>query len=636
MDRVDATRHRLLKEANIRVLLLFIFIVPLASPERNLLIRQALTPVLLMRLTVLMILGLWLLRVFVERKIAVNVSVFLILFLAFTVVGVVANSIGGISHICFFGDSKAAFRGISFSLCTFVLVVAAYNYATEYDLKKLVNCLTCSVSLVSLLGILQYFGLAPLFFQSGRVYSTLINPLELAGFIVLTLPLLITDFLWKTEGIMVGATRKTLSTPSLALASIPIILAVVCMLLTFSRSGIAVMLLMLALFLIGYSVKKAIRLLPVVGIALLIYSVILVVPVKTHKTSAAFISPNDTLGGTTSSLTSRLSTWRVGLKMITAKPVLGWGDADLANQFRTQADLQYARELGSDFAPFDLHNRFVTVTAASGIVGLVLFLLILGTLAWKNRVLLITTSGRSKPEVREVLSDYRRALFFGILGLLLHWQLAPSWVATEVLFWVFVACLFGMEEKEAKKISLELKVGSERLAVVWAGILAVTMIGALIWEGGACLKVLKAEYQGTVGIDLASRKRYKEGIEKEKDAIKKNRWEADYYGRLGYIYYEQGKTKEQKSSLWKSIVAYKKAIALNPEDPFRYERLVSVYELLNDKENGRYEDELLQWTEIAVKKNPSSIYLGRLLIKLYFAEGKKEEAYTLLKKMQFD
>lgn len=602
------------------ILLLFVVTLPLLSPERNILTRQSLSPVLWMRLAALILLGLWIVSALISRKVSTRLSFFLTLILVFFLVGILANSLGGVSHTDIFGDSKAAFRGILFSLCLFLLILTAYNFATGQKLSKLITGIALSASLASGLGILQYFGIAPYFSQSTRVYSTLINPLELAGFLILVIPVLIVNFFYKTEESSLFA---------LALRTIPILLAALCLLLTFSRSGIIALLISLALFLLGYSARQVTKLIPIAGIVLLLYAIVLLVPVKTQEVKSGFLLPSDTLT-TSPSLASRLATWRIGMKMFAKKPIFGWGEADLGNQFRMQEDILFTREAGSDFTPFDLHNRFITTLVANGVLGLAIFIIILSHLFYSNRSLIWQSEHKKRNEVDE----YRRGLFFGVLALLLHWQLAPAWVVTEVLFWIFLSILHATQEREQKVIDFEFKTVPQTVTTAFSIILVTAFTAAVLWGAYSAHRTLKAEYLATRGIDMATRTDYDQGAKRVKQAIALNPQEADYYGRLGYVFAVQGRVRQSEKPLQESIVAYKKAISINPEDPFRYERIALVCQSLNDLTKGKYLDELFKWTKLAVSKNPSSLGLNQLLAKLYLAKGEERKARTMLEKIQ--
>ena len=72
--RPENTSAKLADAVVICGLLIFIVVLPLVSPERNVLIRQALTPTLLVRIFAILVPGLWLLTVIARRKVSFKFS----------------------------------------------------------------------------------------------------------------------------------------------------------------------------------------------------------------------------------------------------------------------------------------------------------------------------------------------------------------------------------------------------------------------------------------------------------------------------------------------------------------------------------------------------------------------------------
>jgi len=79
---------------------------------------------------------------------------------------------------------------------------------------------------------------------------------------------------------------------------------------------------------------------------------------------------------------------------------------------------------------------------------------------------------------------------------------------------------------------------------------------------------------------------------------------------------------------------YKKAICMDPDDPFRYERIVSVYKRLSNLNKKKWVNELIKWAEIAEDKNPSSMYIKNVLKEAYISKGEKEKAERVEEEMK--
>lgn len=623
MDDANNIRYQIPSKIVFWIFLLFAIALPLISTERNILFRQTLAPVLLMRLMVLLLLFSSLAIVLIRKQVSIKISPFLLVFAVYISVQVFADLQTGFSHIALFGDNKAVFWSVLFSVCLFIIVLAGYNLVSRERLNQFARGIAISAGLVSFLGILQYLGLAPFLFQSERVYSTLINPLELAGFQVLVLPVLLTGAICLNEEME----KKRAVLFWVIWYPISIIFTGTCLFMTSSRSAILAALISLTIPLVGYSRKQLTKLAPIGAAILIICVAITLVPIRPLTTAKGFTQPEDALEVISPSMQSRLATWRIGLKMFSSKPILGWGSANLANQFRTQEDLHFTKKAGSDFNPFDMHNRFINILVVNGIIGLILFLLIIGQLFYSERFLLLPLGRKSKEDDNNIIEGYRKGLIFGVLALLIHWQVAPSWVVTEILFWIFIGIIFGTTEGKQKKIELVFGEVHEKLTEAFSVVFVVTMaFFGITWGIYTALITLQAEYLATVGIELASKGNYDAGIRNCRKAIELNSYEAGYYGRVGYILSAEGESKKSEKILEESVSVYKKAISMNPGDPFRYERIVSVCQKLNNLNQKKWEKELIRWAEVAEDKNPSSLYIKNVLKEVYSSKGEKEKA----------
>jgi O-antigen ligase len=93
-----------------------------------------------------------------------------------------------------------------------------------------------------------------------------------------------------------------------------------------------------------------------------------------YVTPAESIARWSTIGSeiTHGSLNSRLYIWEIGLKVAARNPLLGVG----AGAFRIGVE----RQLGSPMAP---HNVYLSILVEQGVIGLTLFLTLLGVFMWK-------------------------------------------------------------------------------------------------------------------------------------------------------------------------------------------------------------------------------------------------------------
>jgi O-antigen ligase len=132
---------------------------------------------------------------------------------------------------------------------------------------------------------------------------------------------------------------------------------------------------MLTLVLVWYRAARQRKFLLLVGSIGMICVLTFVLPAAFWQRAGSIVpairKQEDTFG-------ARLGFWRVALRMVEDRPIVGVGPGNYVAAYP-----RYARSGDHRFLTFATHNAFVGVAAETGVVGLALFLLISG-LALRN------------------------------------------------------------------------------------------------------------------------------------------------------------------------------------------------------------------------------------------------------------
>ncbi len=282
----------------------------------------------------------------------------------------------------------------------------------------------CSATLVALYGVYQnFFVTANTTWQdtdmfgeaTGRVVSTLENPNVLAEYLIMILPIAAAGFL----------TEKTLSGKMLYLFSGGILGS--CLIFTWSRGAWLGFLIAMMLFLLMYSKKVlVIGLFGILAIPLLPF-------VLPQSILDRFLSIGN-LGDTSTSY--RVHIWEGTLNMLRDHFLGGIGiGVEVFGEVYPQYSLS-----GIESAPHS-HNLYLQILVECGILGLILFALVLFTFV-RHNFTFYAKPLPAKPRIRTA------ALFCGILAVLAQGMTDYIWYNYRVylVFWL----LFGLTVASAR------------------------------------------------------------------------------------------------------------------------------------------------------------------------------------------
>lgn len=312
-----------------------------------------------------------------------------------------------------------------------IFAIAAYILLflfSKYYYKKSnwhIYLFLASVSLVSLYGIVQYFGFDPIprdpfrLFWKGRAFSTIGNPNYLGAYLVLALPVGMFSFIQSEKKIILCTT----------------LLIYLCLLCTNSR-GSWIGFIISAIFLIyyayrfGYS-KKALLILVSCMAAVTILFNILNNSQLLNRFLTIFIdfnkfvtkSPDIDRAGS-----SRIFIWARVIELIKENPIWGIGLENLGSIFSAKYENEILNYFSKPLIIDKAHNEYLHIAVSTGIPSLITYLTFLGHVLWK---------AYKKIKNNHIILP----LFCSVIGYLSQAFFSISVVSVAPIFWILLGIL---------------------------------------------------------------------------------------------------------------------------------------------------------------------------------------------------
>ncbi|MDI6793962.1 MAG: tetratricopeptide repeat protein, partial [bacterium] len=393
----------------------------------------------------------------------------------------------------------------SYALLFWIVLVSVKDTRTVYLLLKVL----LGVSLpVSLYGFAQSFGY-DIFTGSGGVTSTFGNSNFLAGFLVVVIPLAISDFGFRISEQKIHNPQSAIRNPQLLLS----LLLIVCLGLTQTRGAwiafiVEIVLLAVGLLFLSQSAipgthevgaQSAIGTirspLVVTGlIFLLSIGLLFVMRPGTIQRITSIADPANfdltpSPAGVKGSIQVRLFIWQGALKMFAAAPVLGHGLGTFMLNFPQFRPAGF-HSGGLGHNTYHAHSEYLEILAEMGILGLLAFLAFIFSCLWigvKNCGLRIADCGLQNAENRSQKSEARgqkseirnpqsairnrdnpqSAIFWGclvsIVGLLVHSAFTVDLRFTSGIYlWLLLGLVVVMARQEAEVRSQKSEVRGQK------------------------------------------------------------------------------------------------------------------------------------------------------------------------------
>jgi O-antigen ligase len=541
----------------------------------------------------------------VIKKTALNKPLFA--FALVSTIAVIASPVPLVSIVGEYARYENLPTLLSYALIAFM---AAQFINTKEWVNKLIVASFISFGLIVFYGIAQNLGLdiLPQFMREfeGRSRSTLGNPVFFGGYIAMMSPLLLHYLLSDEE---LPGMPKSVITSLLIMGFAGAV---------FSQSRgawLAIVIGFIAVMLLNR--EKALRAagnvttVVIVGLALVL---ILISAGGQQQAAKQFndikeraVSATSLSTGTTA---SRIEIWKSSLKMISVRPLTGYGPDQMylwSPAFKTLKKAQIEKNT----IPDRTHNEFLQNAVNSGLLGLLAFLWIASAIVLMSIRTAKGAGGLRGPSlgIAAALTGY---IAQGLSGVAVIGLTAPA-----LIFGGVIAAIAAGREAERSVWSLGIKRDVEVFAVV-----LVAACAAAIFT----FKPMVADAYYLNGVTNSASKYQNQAIASLGRAVSLNPYQAQYRRDLAIGIIEQGKAAENPSIVVDGISLLEDGLRKNPHDvdlilatatAYRvYASLASDMALVAQSEN---------YYSLAVQKNPLSTNPRRGLIGLLMPQEKYDQ-----------
>ncbi len=579
--------------------------------------------------------------------------------------------------------------------CLILYFIVVNNFKGE-KITLLIISIVISASIVAIFGICQHFGVL-LFkwtiFPQNQVFSTLGNPVFLAGFLVMVLPLPLSKFL-EVKGI------------TKVFYALSFLLIYTALLFTYCRGAYLAFLGSIIIFFLFLGKERIIKgkvSLSLLGLILILITlsmssrrvVIIEREVSLKERAVSIFDLEDR------SVSIRLSTWDGALRMIKDRPIFGFGLDNFVLAFPKYKSVKYGRLAGIERGQARAHNEVLDVSLNSGLLGLFAYLWII-IVFYRKTKLLLRSAVRSKPSeaTASSLAYPSRYLFpaflSSITAFLIHNQFNFSVVSTLMLFWVIVG--MGLSEKHpiggtflSRRAPEHEKVHSPQSIVhrgqkgrraqtraqehksedrrqktsdrstgrsafrhdyighkcpptgwtmdyglikgSWKLSIFLLILVASLGIGYITIKEFRADIYFRKGLNEVSERDLTQAIVFYEKAIELYPREL-FYTYLASAYEKEVKVKIDEKFVDKTIANYKKAIKINPLNSYNYNNLAKFYLYLGGVEGKDWLNKAVYEHKRAIKLDPLNPVFYNDLANTYINGGELKAAIKLVKKAE--
>lgn len=452
-------------------------------------------------LLTILIASVWAIKSIINKKFEIARTPLDISILLFLASQIISTIISINPHTSLWGYYSRFHGGLMSTVSYITLYYALVTHFSNETkaIKNLLTAILSSAAIISFYAILEHFGIDKnIWVQDvqNRVFSTLGQPNWLSAFLVALLPI----------ALFKSVSEKTLW-PRLQNIGMSL-LFLFAIIFTKSQSGIAATAFILLLFFIITAIQRhkswlILSLIPLIALVLIfkgsavhqtLASLNKINPFYSN-TLAIITEENKTRIGGSDSMTIRRVVWEGAIKLGLQHPFFGTGVETFGYSYYWVRPATHNLISESDFLYNKAHNEYLNFFATTGFVGLITYLLLIGS----------------------ILYLLRGSLLLGFISILITNYFGFSVVNIALFFFLFPAIYISQIEKGtiiSRKIYLDFTVG-------------IIIISAIaIWLTVGLSKAWRA--------DLAYNKG-KSSFEESEKAVNLNSTEPIYYAQLGNV-----------------------------------------------------------------------------------------------------
>jgi O-antigen ligase len=342
----------------------------------------------------------------------------------------------------------------TFAAYLVVFFLAATHIKTREQVERIFTTVILTCIPIAAYGIIQRVGWDPVPWQqmdpSKRASATMGNPVFLAAYLVIAIPLVVTRL---TKAIY---QKKPLF---IILYILPILLLTSALILTRSIFPLLALLCGIFIFLLilGWRYKTIWLLTIAVNIPIVIIALFVVFNLPAIITGAKFSEYSlpdfvraEIEGGRGK---TRLLMWQGNMQLITDSPyrfVFGYGPESLATVYYKVFTMELTKYEGLTVHADRAHNVFLDAWVMQGLIGLIAYLFLLSSILYLGLKSVWQSSGTSPPDRQYLDNLLQIGLVSAIITHIVEGFFGIPITATTSYFWIYAAALYALN-----KIKLE-------------------------------------------------------------------------------------------------------------------------------------------------------------------------------------
>ncbi len=556
-------------------------------------------------------------------------------------------------------------QGTYTTLCyVLFFFLVAFNLRTKAQFDRVVTVALLASLPVAFYGVLQHFGVDPIFVLGGpmgRVDSTMGNPIFLGAYLIMVIPPTLARTLATLQMFLKG-NQPLLSRcfKLLQAAGYALLLALqsVCLLYTRARGPWLGFLAGITLFAVLLSLRRRIRWLLVVTMAMSVTFVLLLVllnlpytplePLQTLPYLSRLVIIDD-LEATTGTVGVRLLIWQGEIELLRSRPTIGLRPDPL---YSLRPLIGYGPEMMSGIFPAvyppklghiedrnaladRAHNHLLDLLVMNGALGLLAYLFLIGSFFYCGISLIWRTESSS---IQLALIALLSAVFAHFVEI----QVGIALVTTQMLLWLYMALLVVVHRLETSPIEeqvepialahLDLKMDLRDPKVRWLIYSLITAFILIFFATTTNINLIRADINFVRCYDLAEAGALGEAVDACDQAIKLSPDQARYHRLRADLFFllahaVPGSDVDLKTKLLQSCErAMQKARQLTPLAAEYYADTGKLYGYWAETIDSSKFEQAVEFYQQAFQIAPHDADIRNGLGHVYFNAGQYEEA----------